>query len=527
MSLSLKKTRVALQRHSVVWLLIIAALALRLLYPDYNPPGFHQDEAMNGYTAYSIARTGCDIQGFCGSSLLHGFGESDRRGVLYPYLAIPAIKLFGLSEFTTRLPALVTNTLLLLVLYFLVLRLTNWRAAALMTVFLLILNPLHFHFSRLAHEATISPLLYFLGIYLLLSGLKGKPGRIVWSAIPFALSLYAYQIALVLTPLVLLVTVSAYGKELLPKWRYATRASVLFVILISPYVHEKLLTPGGITLYERNKTVLLNPNPALARNVVSYLDPDFLFFGTSAYIHQGAKKTGVLQTTTIPLIILALPGLILLWQRYPQHRPAVAYLVALGGVMIFTASTVNPSPDPLKVYSLFPVLFMLVSLGLLALGRELSPGRRAGSVAVWTLLLVLELWHASIFLPQYFFKTPQSAENDYKEGMQEMVAVVKESADGADLVLVTTQANQPFIYMLFYLAYPPEQFIYTKKNWDMGKFGHLYSFGKFAFVPDTLMKIIKGPYLYVSRLALPEKQLIDTIRARRGAPLFYIYRDYE
>jgi hypothetical protein len=53
---------------------------------------------------------------------VHAFGNIGLTSPLYTYLTVPCVALFGLSETTTRLPALIINVLLILIVYRLVLR---------------------------------------------------------------------------------------------------------------------------------------------------------------------------------------------------------------------------------------------------------------------------------------------------------------------------------------------------------------------------------------------------------------------
>src|SRR3990167_4744464 len=98
-------------------LIIILAALTRVLFLGQFPNGFTGDEAQQGYSAYSILKTGRDEWGELLPIFPRGFG--DFKPQLYTYLAIPSIAIFGLTIEAVLLPAALAGILALLVLYFL------------------------------------------------------------------------------------------------------------------------------------------------------------------------------------------------------------------------------------------------------------------------------------------------------------------------------------------------------------------------------------------------------------------------
>src|SRR3989338_10585011 len=84
----------------LLFILFVAAF-LRLYKITTDPPGLHRDEALFGYNAYSILKTGTDEHGRFLPLSFEGFGIID-----YPlaiYLRVPIIAAFGLTIFSVRL----------------------------------------------------------------------------------------------------------------------------------------------------------------------------------------------------------------------------------------------------------------------------------------------------------------------------------------------------------------------------------------------------------------------------------------
>src|SRR3990167_8598168 len=88
-----------------IFLTIIIGIAsvLRLWQLGKVPSSPDWDEVALGYNAYSILQTGRDEYGKFLPIVLRSF--DDYKPALYVYLAIPAIKLFGLNVFAVRLPS--------------------------------------------------------------------------------------------------------------------------------------------------------------------------------------------------------------------------------------------------------------------------------------------------------------------------------------------------------------------------------------------------------------------------------------
>src|SRR3989344_2982193 len=110
----------------ILMLILVLATILRLPYLSRLPFGITIDEAGQGYSAYSILKTGRDEWGDFLPLNPRGFG--DYKPPVMMYLLVPSIALFGLSEFAIRLPSAAAGVLTVLIIYFLVRDLFKSRA---------------------------------------------------------------------------------------------------------------------------------------------------------------------------------------------------------------------------------------------------------------------------------------------------------------------------------------------------------------------------------------------------------------
>ncbi|MBQ8828159.1 MAG: glycosyltransferase family 39 protein, partial [Clostridia bacterium] len=164
------------------------------------PCGLNQDEAYAGYEALSLANYGKDSSGYSFPCYFVSWGSG--MNVLESYLAIPFVKLFGLSVVTFRLPQLICACISMPVFY-LLLKEIFYEKTALAGLFVCAVSPWHIMLSRWGLESNLAPAFLLFGFYFLIKGLK-KNYLLIFSAIMYGLSLYAYAITWAVVPLTII-----------------------------------------------------------------------------------------------------------------------------------------------------------------------------------------------------------------------------------------------------------------------------------------------------------------------------------
>ena len=152
----------------ILAIIFIGAVARTLEFGDF-PCGFNQDEAFAGYEAFSLLHYGVDSAGFHNPCYFIAWGSG--MNALESYLAIPFIKLFGLSIASFRLPQLLTSCLTLPVFYLLLKELFNKRVAVI-GLCMLAISPWHIMLSRWALESNLAPAFLLFGFYFFIKGIK-------------------------------------------------------------------------------------------------------------------------------------------------------------------------------------------------------------------------------------------------------------------------------------------------------------------------------------------------------------------
>lgn len=153
---------------SNVYLVLIIAIALLLRVYDLanNPIALNQDEAINGYDAYSLITTMGDHHGNFMPIMLESFG--DWVSPVITYITIPFVQLLGLSEFSIRLPVALLGVGTVVLIYLFSLQVFNDKKLALIAAFFLAIMPWHITLSRWAIPPSIVPffLLLFMTVFL-------------------------------------------------------------------------------------------------------------------------------------------------------------------------------------------------------------------------------------------------------------------------------------------------------------------------------------------------------------------------
>src|SRR3989338_1833480 len=150
------------------------AVFLRLFNLGKTPIALEWDEVALGYDAYSILQAGRDQ---FGHFLPINFRSlDDWKPPLYVYSSIPGIFLFGLNDFTVRLPSAVFGSLAVILVFFLVRELfrnhSEKNQLALLAALFLAISPWHLQFSRAAFETNLSVTVTIAAVLTFLVGIR-------------------------------------------------------------------------------------------------------------------------------------------------------------------------------------------------------------------------------------------------------------------------------------------------------------------------------------------------------------------
>ena len=208
------------------------------------PSGLYIDEALPGYNAYSILKTGKDEFGKTLPILFRFYGSYNPP--LYTYLTIIPVALMGLDIFSVRLVSALAGLLSVIPFYLLLKSskiIKNKYSIALSSLLFMIQPWLILH-SRVGYEVSLSFLLYSTGIYLLWLGLeKGK--HLVLGLAILSLSIHAAYAQRYLVPLVVIGFIIIFKNKLAKsKSQTNIKRGLIYAVLIQLPLLVLIATPA-------------------------------------------------------------------------------------------------------------------------------------------------------------------------------------------------------------------------------------------------------------------------------------------
>ncbi len=330
-----RKTRSAWIEIILGSILLIATF-LRLWQLGSVQPGLANDEAGIIYSAYSIWKTGREP---AGKFLPTSIQLDNSFSPVYIYITAPFVGLLGLSPWAGRLPFALTGIMSVLLLYFIVKKLSDNDIVALGAAGILALIPWHIYVSRAAFDANFALVFFLAGIYAFLTSQNKRVRSILWSLLWFFLAFYSYHATKLYFVLLLPTLILIYWKSRTTIQRIVfilgtililcsyvivlktngpnTRADVLIWQNMDQYStevnwqREKSTLPEGLRPVFSNKVTV-----AVRKATETYLEAfstNYLFLygetGALTSVYGGIINQGQLFIFMLPFLIFGVVGL--------------------------------------------------------------------------------------------------------------------------------------------------------------------------------------------------------------------------
>lgn len=516
----------------------IVALFLftRLFKIDQTPPSVYWDEASIGVNAFSLSQTGKDEWGEVFPIHFRAFGEFKLP--VYIYSTAFFVKLFGLNEWTLRISSVFFSLGTIIIVYFLSLKIFKDKSTALLSSFLLAISPWFFIFSRTGFEASAGLMFYNLGILLMIVSKKKYP-YITLAAISFIASMYSYNSFRILSLITFVIlTIPIIERRKIKKTLvYIFISFFLFAISIIPIVrllifdagfgrvqafsifptirrvYDSSGNPKLQFIYDRNtNTSIFEKAYSLTSSYINYLSFDFLLKGDKNSRHQ-IPRNGQIYFIDIAFFIIAVFHLIKRKNKLPFIL-LVLFLIAL-----IPASLFKESPNALRALPAVPFIIMIISFGISQV--------RLNMKIPYYLFIILYL----VFFVNYFWKFDKIfatlSSNDWQYGYKKIILDYNKKFPQFDSILISDQNAQPYIFALYYLKYPSQEFR-SKVEYnhpDKWGFSTVSKFDKFHFTKISKEIIPKGRSLIFStdNDNLEGVDEIDKIYNLDGSLAFHIY----
>ncbi len=470
----------------ILFILLIAFL-LRF-WQISKLPSLNPDEAALGYNAYSLIKTAKDEHGIYWPLHFKSFGDYKPGG--YVYLAIPFIKVLGLTPLAVRLPNLIFSLLTIYVLYKLVLLLTLDFRLSLLSAFVLSISPWHFQFSRGAWESSTALFFLLLGMYWFYRYIINQQKIFIYLfPLPLVAALATYHSARIIAPALLLTLVIFNFKKL---FNYQFLIAVIIgLVFVSP-VLLSFLKNGGMTrfggvgltadrgplsrseeLLNQHGNVKLINRAMHNRRVLyalswvekysSHFNLNFLFINGDEVPRSKNPEMGQLYLLELPFLILGIVKLIKSKNKHLQQFTFSFLLIApLASSLTFQA------PSALRALPVVIPLSILIALGLHQIVTYFSSTTK---LFIYLLLAISYLLSCFYYLDSYYNHAPQRYSFAWNRGFSEIIPIIESQKKNYQNIYFTDKYDQPYILYLFYSKYDPIKIQSQIKLTPADKFG--------------------------------------------------------
>ncbi len=438
--------------------IILLFLATRMYKISQIPPSVYWDEASIGYNAYSILETGKDEWGQDYPIHFKAFGE--YKLPVYIYSAVPFVALFGLNEFSVRIPAVIFSLITILLTYLLTKKISKNETTSLFAAFFLVVSPWFFIFSRTGYEAVAGLMFFVLGIYLFVLSLE-RPNLFILSSASFVLSLYSYNAFRVVSPIIylvlLLLFIYTYKKTII---------NILPALFVSLIIVVAALIPiySFITTQEagyRLESVALESTqlPEIrfkkirivfeaVGNQLKHASPIFLFF--EGDINERSQQNGFGQLYVIDLALLTL-GIYYFYKKKLKLGWVMVLVVFVG---LIPSSITKEAPHALRSITVAPFLAIIAAFGAGFLIKKIKGNKAVVTVSIALIYLVSFQIYYSNFVNSYLLHSSKYWQHGYKLLFDQYA----DKFDNYDKIVISDRYNQPYIFALFYNSYDPAKF---------------------------------------------------------------------
>jgi 4-amino-4-deoxy-L-arabinose transferase-like glycosyltransferase len=483
-------------------LILIFALFVRVYKLSEVPYGFHIDEASLGYNGYSLLLTGKDDNNHPFPLYVDMFGDNRPSG--YHYLTILPIKIFGLNEFSTRLPGAFFGFITVIAAFILSFVLFKNKKVSLLFSGFIAFAPWQVVLSRASAETVVALFFIILGFALFIFGLKEQKIKyLVLGVLVSALSFFFYHSPRVFVPLLFLSAIS----YLYPLWnKFKIKQKVSLVILffalclvsfslvfiikggtgrfsqvnifgdpgISLRMQEQIREDGvmgtavEVTRFFHNKVI--NYSLSFISNYSDYFSGKFLFLEGGLPNWYKVPAMGLIYLIELPFFIIGIFYLLLSKDKY-QKLPLIWLLVA----PITASITVDDIPNLQRAIVMFPMIELISAYGLVVFLNKFSAIKYKIVITVISIIFCLNF---AYFLHQYFIHQPIDKDWYRNVGFDKMVKYVESNYKTYDKVFVTKSFGGIYPIILFYMHYDPAKYQQEGSTKDKEGTG----FGKFYFV---------------------------------------------
>lgn len=506
--------------------ILILAGILRFYKLDKVPPSLNWDEIAAGYNAFTIANWGADEYGNKFPIVFKNFG--DDKHPVHIYITAVVIKIFGLSDFSTRASSAAVGVFAVFAIYLLAKNLLKSELAGLFSALFLAVSPYAIHFSRGLWEANFALFFFIAGLASFYSGLNKHKWLIPLSFTFFGLSFFSYHSAKVVVPPVVFLLCLIHFKELIKDKKILIWSTVIVLLFIGMVIKEpRILGFARINQTKFSEDTLKKYGGELGtvlHNYKGYFTYSYLFQNGDQGARGSVKVIGEFYKIDL---ILSLIGFVVLVLKKKWEA-----------LVIFTSWLVlSPIPGTLSAIepSAIRGIFMIGPVIILsALGAEtltLLFKKNWVRTIITAVIIILLSWEVANYLKYYFTVYPKKEAIEWQYGMKDSALFALRHPE-YDRVYVDKIRQQPYIFFLYYLKVPLPTLLKTVKydKTEAKSYNTVSSFGRYNFgnwnpiesYPSADILYIITPSYYSGLRYITNFDVKKLIKYPDGSDAFYL-----
>lgn len=490
------------------------------------PPSLSWDETAVGYNAYTIAHWAKDEWGRTLPLVFKSF-EDDKHPV-HIYTTAFFVRIFGLSDFTTRLPSALFGVFNVVLIFFLGRILFKSGLVGALAALILAVSPYNLQFSRFNHELNFAVFYFMLGLLLFYKGLEKKNYLLPASFASFGISLLSYHSAkIVVPPLVLLLIALHFKKLLRVKKMFFISLGVLLIFATIIVSDPRLL---GLARFRQ--TALSGSNLDKLKVIVAqyswHFKPGYLFISGDKNPRHSIQTVGEFYKTDAPFLVLG--AAFLIWQILRKKSKEAVLLLAWALLAPVPSAAVSEAPHAARAMFMTGSWHLIIALGITQLVIFVKkPILRI--IVLGIFMLVLGIYFKN-YLSDYYGGYAKKYAIEWQYGLKKAVLYLQQTK-GVEAVYMTNVRQQPYIFVLNYLKYSLPAFL-KSVNYNTTpsrSFSTVESFGKYHFLNDldfTYMPAADGIYYVITPSEYDGLASKDQFSVRKlikypnGSDAFYI-----
>ena len=425
------------------------------------PMGLHWDELDAGYQGYSLLKTGKDYHGNKLPVFAHSF--ADYRSPIIIYSTVPTVALFGLNDWSVRLPSAMFGLITVLGVGILAYKLTKSYQIFVLSSLVLGLSPWHIQYSRQAVETSSM-------LALLVLGFAKNSGLVS------GLATLAYSPAKLFVPLFFLVQlIKNYSRKILIGFLImSTIASVAYLdglfgksgmrfseiaIFTDPtvkdWVKEKRLefalgageskqvgmTPNILNKLEFNK--FNKWGTWIIQNYLSAFSPEFLFTKGDQEPRHSPAKDMIGQFHLVEVVSFVLGLSVILAGRYTL----LGWWLALSPLS--ASLTRDGAAHAARLSVMLPAIAIIIATGW----ARLTKNKKLNFLYVFFYMFCF-LFYVLYFFTVYRLESAVA----FQYGTKEVVNFVRSKKDQYERIFLDGHNNSMLMAYLYYSGFDPDKF---------------------------------------------------------------------